>query len=61
MNDRVEQTGIQLDQYGTSLEREIQRYERLYDLYIDANPDIAIMLAERLDTLCARRRKENKE
>lgn len=61
MNDRVEETAIRLDRYGTSLEREIQRYERLFALYVDANPNIAIMLAGRLDALYASRRKERKE
>jgi hypothetical protein len=61
MNDRIGQQATDLDQYSNSVEREIQRYERLYDLYLHANPHIAIMLAASLDALYASRRKVRKE
>jgi hypothetical protein len=60
MNDRI-RTEIELDKYSDMLEREIGKYERLYDLSLNTNPEIALRLAQRLDALYASRNKERKE
>jgi hypothetical protein len=60
MNDRI-RTEIELDKYSDMLEREIGKYERLYDLWLNTNPEIALMLGQRLDALYVSRNKERKE
>ena len=60
MNDRI-RTEIELDKYSDMLEREIGKYERLYDLWLNTNPEIALRLGQRLDALYASRNKERKK
>jgi hypothetical protein len=60
MNDRI-RTEIELDKYSDTLERQIGKYERLYDLWLNTNPEIALRLGQTLDALYASRHKETME
>jgi hypothetical protein len=60
MNDRI-RTEIELDRYSGMLQHEIGKYERLYDLWLSTNPEIALRLGQRLEALYASRNKEGSE
>lgn len=56
MNETARDNDPELDVYATVLEHKIRKYQRLFDTFIQTDPDRALLLAAILDGLYSQRR-----